>query len=70
MAEILLQLNVHLFEAIGSITKVVEDEDFYDRWEVKEKDRPLTMNMNELVQVGGVSPSALPTTVFKTSTSF
>lgn len=28
------------------------------------------MNMNELVQVGGVSPSALPTTAFKTSTSF
>lgn len=68
MAGIMLQLNIDSFEAIGSIAKAVEDDDFDDRWEVKY--RPVTLNMNELVQMGGVSPSALPTDIFKTSTSY
>ncbi|KAK2813937.1 hypothetical protein FQN50_000338 [Emmonsiellopsis sp. PD_5] len=68
MASILLQLYKHPFSAIGSISKTARDDDFDDRWEVRH--RPLTLNMNELVQLGGVSPSSLPTKPFQTSDSF
>ncbi|PGH12374.1 hypothetical protein AJ79_04322 [Helicocarpus griseus UAMH5409] len=68
MAKVLLQLNMHSFEKIGCISKVADDDDFDDRWEVKH--RPLTLNMNELVQLGGVSPSHLPTGPFTTSSSY
>ncbi|WEW60025.1 hypothetical protein PRK78_005508 [Emydomyces testavorans] len=68
MADIILQLNKSSFDAIGSIDKVNKNDDFDDRWEVKY--RPLTLNMNELVQLGGVSPSLLPQGPFKTTSSY
>ncbi|CRG85858.1 hypothetical protein PISL3812_02864 [Talaromyces islandicus] len=55
------------FQEIGSITNQ-EDNDFDDEWIPMH--RPLTMNMNELVQLGGVPPHLLPQTTFKTASAY
>ncbi|PYH38612.1 uncharacterized protein BO87DRAFT_393201 [Aspergillus neoniger CBS 115656] len=68
MADIMLQVSRHSFAEIGCIGKADEDDDFDDTWVVKH--RPLTFNMNELVQLGGVSPDLLPQSTFKTVSSY
>lgn len=67
MADILLQLARKSFTEIGSITNH-EDDDFDDEW--LPTHRPLTLNMNKLVQLGGVSPNLLPQTPFKTASAY
>lgn len=68
MADILLQLSRHSFSEIGCISKANEDDEFDDRWVVKH--RPLTFNMNELVQLGGFPTKSLPQHTFKTASSY
>ncbi|KAJ6184710.1 hypothetical protein N7519_006011 [Penicillium mononematosum] len=57
MAGLLLQVSKHSFPRIGCISNAAEDE-FDDEWVVEH--RPLSINMNELVQVGGVAAGDLP----------
>ncbi|KAJ5952055.1 uncharacterized protein N7479_010468 [Penicillium vulpinum] len=57
MAGLLLQVSKRSFTRIGCISNAAEDE-FDDEWVVKH--RPLSINMNELVQVGGVTNEDLP----------
>ncbi|KAH0836082.1 hypothetical protein FOPE_04347 [Fonsecaea pedrosoi] len=64
MADVMLQYSKHTFMKIGSISSSDEG----DSWVVSH--RPLTLNMNELVQLGNVSPDALPQGPFETSTSY
>lgn len=64
MAGIMLQLSKHTFAQIGCIARANEDDDFDDVWVVKH--RPLTLNMNELVQVGNFPPHLLPDGPFPT----
>lgn len=64
MAEIMLQFSQHTFDKIGCIGSMDEG----DSWVVTH--RPLTLNMNELVQLGNVSPHVLPQGPFDTSTSY
>jgi hypothetical protein len=52
MGELLLHMCRRRFEAVGCISKEK------DQWLVR--DRPLSINMNELVQVGGVDRGDLP----------
>lgn len=68
MADIMLQVSRHSFTEIGCITKANEDDEFDDTWIVKH--RPLTFNMNELVQLGGVTPEQLPREPFMTASSY
>ncbi|OJI82086.1 hypothetical protein ASPTUDRAFT_57823 [Aspergillus tubingensis CBS 134.48] len=68
MADIMLQVSRHSFAEIGCIGKANEDDEFDDTWVVKH--RLLTFNMNELVQLGGVSPDLLPQSTFKTTSSY
>ncbi|KAF4158940.1 hypothetical protein CNMCM6936_004730 [Aspergillus lentulus] len=68
MADIMLQLSKHTFTEIGCIARANEDDDFDDVWVVKR--RPLTLNMNELVQVGNFPPHLLPDDPFPTSSSY
>ncbi|KAH1350474.1 hypothetical protein KXX63_003911 [Aspergillus fumigatus] len=68
MAGIMLQLSKHTFAEIGCIARANEDDDFDDVWVVKH--RPLTLNMNELVQVGNFPPHLLPDGPFPTSSSY
>lgn len=68
MADIMLQLSKHSFAQIGCIAKAKEDDDFDDQWIVKH--RPLTFNMNELVQLGNFPPHLLPQHAFQTSSSY
>jgi hypothetical protein len=63
MADVLLRLSQPSFGQIGSKR---EDDD--GRWSVT--DRPMTLNMNELVSLGNFPPAMLPSTIFKTSTSY
>ncbi|GCB17568.1 hypothetical protein AAWM_00453 [Aspergillus awamori] len=53
---------------IGCIGKAKENDEIDDTWIVKH--RPLTFNMNELVQLGGISPDLLPQGTFKTASSY
>lgn len=67
MAELVLQLARHSFSEIGCIS-ANEDDDFNNKWTVT--DRPLTINMNELVQLGGFPPDLLPQHTFKTASAY
>ncbi|KAF3395113.1 hypothetical protein DPV78_008896 [Talaromyces pinophilus] len=67
MADILLQLVRKSFEEIGFITNQ-EDDEFDDEWATTH--RPLTINMNELVQLGNIPPHLLPQTTFKTASAY
>ena len=67
MAEFVLQLARHSFRAIGCIS-ANEDDDFDNKWTAT--DRPLTINMNELVQLGGFPPHLLPQHTFKTASTY
>ncbi|KAG2414863.1 hypothetical protein HFD88_006051 [Aspergillus terreus] len=67
MAEILLQLGRYPFREIGCISSKDDDND-YGEYVVTH--RPLTINMNELVQLGGFPPHLLPQTSFKTASSY
>ena len=67
LADILLQLARKSFDEIGSITNQ-EDDEFDDDWTAAY--RPLTLNMNELVQLGGLSPEQLPRTNFKSASAY
>ena len=64
MADIMLQYSMHTFPKIGCISSL----DDGDTWVVSH--RPLTLNMNELVWLGNVSPDLLPQGPFETSTSY
>jgi hypothetical protein len=68
IADVMLQVSRHKFSQIGCIGKANEDDEFDDTWIVKH--RPLTFNMNELVQLGGVDPEQLPQHVFDTAASY
>ncbi|GAB7357352.1 hypothetical protein MBLNU459_g8300t1 [Dothideomycetes sp. NU459] len=63
MAQILLQLSKSALPQIGSFSETGEFE-----WAVTE--RPMTFNANELVQMGGVTQSQLPTHAFPTASSY
>ena len=65
LAGILLQLSTPSLPRIGSLSQI---DDF--AWEVAR--RPLSMNMNELVRLGGLPRSKLPdlNTTFSTSSSY
>ncbi|KAJ5963323.1 Aminoglycoside phosphotransferase [Penicillium vulpinum] len=65
LAGILLQLSIPSLPRIGSLSQI---DDF--TWDVTR--RPLTMNMNDLVQRGGLPQSKLPdvNTTFDTSSSY
>lgn len=63
VADILLQLYQLPFPKIGSLAEVEDDE-----WDVIQ--RPLTFNMNQLVQLGTLPRSKLPTSTFETSSSY
>lgn len=69
MADIILQMAKQSFAEIGSITNNEEDE-FDDLWTAT--DRPLTNNMNELVQLGNFPTHLLPQpgTTYNTSSSY
>lgn len=67
MSDILLQLARKSFEEIGCI-KNQEDDDFDDEWTTTH--RPLSINMNELVQPGNIPPHLLPQTTFKTASAY
>lgn len=68
MADIMLQMSKHTFAEIGCIARANEVDDFDDAWVVKH--RPLTLNMNELAQVGNFPPHLLPDGPFPTSSSY
>lgn len=65
LAGILLQLSIPSFPRIGSLSQI---DDF--TWDVTR--RPLSMNMNELVRLGTLPRSKLPTldTTFSTTSSY
>ncbi|CAG8908732.1 unnamed protein product [Penicillium egyptiacum] len=63
LAGVLLQLSKNSFPRIGSLTQI---DDF--TWEVSR--RPLSMNMNELVRLGGLPRSKIPDTTFSTTSSY
>ncbi|KAI1837531.1 transcriptional regulator family: Fungal Specific TF [Penicillium roqueforti] len=69
MAGLLLQVAKYSFPRIGCISNAAEDE-FEDEWVVAH--RPLSINMNELVQVGGVRAGDLPgmTETFATAAEY
>ncbi|KAL9102616.1 MAG: hypothetical protein Q9163_002260 [Psora crenata] len=63
MCDILLELHKHSFTGIGSLSRADKDS-----WVVT--GRPLTMNMNELVQLGNVPRSQLPSEMFSTASTY
>ncbi|KAL9127442.1 MAG: hypothetical protein Q9217_003679 [Psora testacea] len=63
MCDILLELHKHSFTRIGSLSGT--DKDY---WAVTS--RPLTLNMNELVQLGNFPRSQLPSTFFSTTSTY
>lgn len=63
LAGVLLQLSIPSFSQIGSLSQI---DDF--TWEVTR--RPLSMNMNELLRLGGLPRSKLPDTTFTTTSSY
>ncbi|PYI11875.1 hypothetical protein BO78DRAFT_357190 [Aspergillus sclerotiicarbonarius CBS 121057] len=65
MAEILLQLGRPSLSKIGCISS---NEDDFEEWDVTH--RPLSINMNELVQVGCVPEHLLPQHPFQTASSY
>ncbi|QKX62131.1 uncharacterized protein TRUGW13939_09288 [Talaromyces rugulosus] len=67
MADILLQFSRKSFDQIGSITNN-EEGDFDDEWVASH--RPLTINMNELVQLADFPAHLLPQTTFKTASAY
>ncbi|PWY96298.1 phosphotransferase enzyme family protein [Aspergillus sclerotioniger CBS 115572] len=60
VADILLELSKPSFKRIGSVA--------IGTWDIDS--RPLTMNMNELVQLGNFPPIMLPQTSFSTASSY
>lgn len=62
MGELLLQLTKREFPSIGCISQ------FKNEWVVKH--RPLSINMNELVQVGCVDPADLPQGPFQSGAEY
>ncbi|KAF1951206.1 phosphotransferase family protein [Byssothecium circinans] len=63
IADILIQLSRVSFDKIGAPMEVEEDV-----WQVTQ--RPLTFDMNDLVQLANCPPSSLLSTPFPTSSSF
>lgn len=63
LADILLQMSLLSLPRIGSLTQVDDST-----WEVT--DRPLSINMNELVRLGTLPRSKLPTTTFESASSY
>ncbi|RAH74899.1 phosphotransferase family protein [Aspergillus aculeatinus CBS 121060] len=63
LADILLQLSRCSLSRIGSLMQVD-----YFTWEPKH--RPLSMGMNELVRLGTLPRSKLPTTTFETASNY
>ncbi|KAI4126794.1 MAG: hypothetical protein LQ347_004831 [Umbilicaria vellea] len=63
IAHILLQLSKLSFPRIGAPLEVKENS-----WSVTE--RPLTMNMTELVQLGNFPPTKLPSSTFDNASSY
>lgn len=68
MVDIMLQVSKHSFAEIDCIGKANEDDEIDDTWVVEH--RPLTFNINELVQLGGVSPDLLHQGTFETALSY
>jgi aminoglycoside phosphotransferase (APT) family kinase protein len=69
MADILLQLSKCAFPRIGSLVETDDDDDDDDdRWTITK--RPLTLNMNELVQLGNFPRARLPSGTFSTSSTY
>lgn len=68
MADIVLRLARHTFSEVGCISPTNEDDDFNGEWVATH--RPLTINMNELVQLGGFPPHPLPQHTFKTASAY
>lgn len=66
LADIMLQLSKCSFSKIGSLVEVDDDED--EEWAVL--DRPLTLNMNELVQLGNFPRKDLPSGPFSSSSAY
>jgi hypothetical protein len=64
MADILLELSKCSFTHIGTLAATDDDEN----WSATE--RPLTLNMNELVQLGSFPPTKLPTGPFSSSSAY
>ncbi|KAF3481571.1 uncharacterized protein GIQ15_04330 [Arthroderma uncinatum] len=62
MADIMLQLSRQSFSKIGCLAAGPDD------WVVTK--RPLTMNMNELVQLGGYPKNALPSSTFASTSDY
>lgn len=62
IADILLELSKPSFDKIGSLARDAEG------WNTD--NRPLTMNMNELVQLGNFPPKMLPRTSFTTASAY
>ena len=63
LADILIWLSTPSLPQIGSLSQI---NDF--TWEVTR--RPLSMNMNDLLQLGGLLQSILPDTTFDTTSSY
>ncbi|EEP81055.1 predicted protein [Uncinocarpus reesii 1704] len=68
MSDILLQMHKPSFSRIGCIGREDEDDDFDDVWTARY--RPLTLNMNELVQMGNLPRNLLPQSTFETASSY
>lgn len=64
VADILLELSKPCFDKIGSVVRASNGVD----WTITA--RPLTMNMNELVQLGNFPPRKLPDSTFETASSY
>lgn len=62
IADILLELSKPSFDKIGSLARDASG------WNIT--NQPLTMNMNELVQLGNFPPKLLPHTPFTTASSY
>ncbi|KAL9101862.1 MAG: hypothetical protein Q9163_002929 [Psora crenata] len=62
MCDILLELHKHSFNRIGSLSRIDND------WAIT--GRPLTLNMNELVQLGNFPRSQLPSTSFPNTSTY
>ncbi|KAJ5757623.1 uncharacterized protein N7511_006317 [Penicillium nucicola] len=67
MAGLMLQVAKFSFNAIGCISNN-ETNDLDNEWVVKH--RPLSINMNELVQVGGVARADLPQRTFTSGSEY
>ena len=63
LADILLRLSTPSLPRIGSLNQIDEFT-----WEVSH--RPLSMNMNDLLRLGGLPRSILPDTTFNTTSSY